>query len=242
MKLLSLIKYLYPFTEKKYILPSYISPHINDFENTESRQLLLIACKSIESVKEYFDYIEDYTSKGSDTVYLKRYIGEHYPLIYSLIRHLNIENVVEIGTFNGMASRIILDSRKDINLTTFDLIPWDKFQTHLSHDDFRSGKFTQVLANLEISEEFNTHLKTLTSAELIFLDGPKNISFEDNFLTLMSKSYFPEKTRYLLMDDIRFAKMHKVWCKIKSPKCDLTSLGHWSGTGLVDISKGLIFE
>jgi hypothetical protein len=33
--------------------------------------------------------------------------------------------------------------------------------------------------------------------------------------------------------------MVNLWRRIDSPKIDLTSFGHWSGTGLVDISNGL---
>jgi hypothetical protein len=33
--------------------------------------------------------------------------------------------------------------------------------------------------------------------------------------------------------------MLNLWDKIESPKIDLTSLSHWSGTGIVDISETL---
>lgn len=33
--------------------------------------------------------------------------------------------------------------------------------------------------------------------------------------------------------------MLNLWDEIESPKIDLTSLSHWSGTGLVDISDRL---
>ncbi len=32
--------------------------------------------------------------------------------------------------------------------------------------------------------------------------------------------------------------MIDIWRSIKSPKLDATSFSHWSGTGIVDISKG----
>jgi hypothetical protein len=40
-------------------------------------------------------------------------------------------------------------------------------------------------------------------------------------------------------DDIRFVNMVDNWNAIASPKLDLTSFGHWSGTGLVDLSEPL---
>ena len=33
--------------------------------------------------------------------------------------------------------------------------------------------------------------------------------------------------------------MIDLWVSIESPKLDVSSFGHWSGTGLVDISEGL---
>ena len=47
------------------------------------------------------------------------------------------------------------------------------------------------------------------------------------------------KNRLLLIDDVKYFTMYKVWKKIQSPKLDLSSFGHWSGTGIVDISRGL---
>jgi hypothetical protein len=37
-----------------------------------------------------------------------------------------------------------------------------------------------------------------------------------------------------MFDDIRLWNMLRTWRTINRPKLDLTSFGHWSGTGLVD--------
>jgi hypothetical protein len=49
----------------------------------------------------------------------------------------------------------------------------------------------------------------------------------------------PRPGKLLILDDIRFTNMIPLWRAISSPKLDLSSFGHWSGTGLVDISDGL---
>ena len=49
----------------------------------------------------------------------------------------------------------------------------------------------------------------------------------------------PKTGKLLIMDDIKFINMIDLWRNIKSPKIDLSSFGHWSGTGVVDISDGL---
>lgn len=36
------------------------------------------------------------------------------------------------------------------------------------------------------------------------------------------------------MDDIRVWTMLKTWREISYPKLDLTSFGHWSGTGIIE--------
>jgi hypothetical protein len=38
----------------------------------------------------------------------------------------------------------------------------------------------------------------------------------------------------VVFDDIRVMNMVATWRRIARPKLDLTSFGHWSGTGLID--------
>ena len=70
-------------------------------------------------------------------------------------------------------------------------------------------------------------------------DGPKDGVFERTFASLLTTIEFPKKDRWLLLDDIRFPSELPLWRLIASPKIDLTSFGHFSGTGLVNISEGL---
>ena len=72
----------------------------------------------------------------------------------------------------------------------------------------------------------------------MFLDGPKDGIFEKQLLSrLASAEYF--KPKILVLDDIKFMNMIPLWRSIQNPKLDLTSFGHWSGTGLVDVREGL---
>ena len=70
------------------------------------------------------------------------------------------------------------------------------------------------------------------------MDAPKDGVFEYRFLQLLS-TLQPKKNKLLILDDIRFINMVDLWVSIESPKLDVSSFGHWSGTGLVDISEGL---
>ena len=67
------------------------------------------------------------------------------------------------------------------------------------------------------------------------MDAPKDGKFEPKMIELLLKLP-PKKDRILIMDDIWFDCMQPLWRSIKCPKIDITSLGHWSGTGIVDLS------
>jgi hypothetical protein len=124
-------------------------------------------------------------------------------------------------------------------IVTFDIVKWDSFETHLSSDVFNSRRITQRLSDLSIEENFVQFKSLLGKAELIFCDGPKNGRFEAAFLHLLKTLPADEGLRILMLDDIHFPNMIDLWRSIRSPKLDITSFGHFSGTGLVDLSGGL---
>lgn len=172
--------------------------------------------------------------------------GDHYRLLAGLLTILNdnctLNNIVDIGTHYGTGTRVMLDYAPKAKVTTFDLTSWDQFPTtFLKNSDFTSngGRLTQHLENLQDPDTFNKHKKLLENSDFIMCDGPKDGSFEASFLSKLASVSFPDKLRFLLLDDIRFATEMPLWRRIQSPKLDLTSFGHFSGTGLVNISKGL---
>jgi hypothetical protein len=65
------------------------------------------------------------------------------------------------------------------------------------------------------------------------VDGPKDGIFERKLLQQLETVEF-HKPLLVVMDDIRFWNMLAIWQEITRPKLDLTSFGHWSGTGLVE--------
>jgi len=103
------------------------------------------------------------------------------------------------------------------------------------------GGITQVIGDLARDDVFSDNLQLLNEADLIFMDAPKDDVFEykmaSNFQKLEKKA-----SKLLLIDDIQFVNMIDFWRSIKSPKLDVTSFGHWSGTGVVDISDGFKFS
>jgi predicted O-methyltransferase YrrM len=165
--------------------------------------------------------------------YLSENPGEHYQLLASLVRVLKPKHVTEIGTFTGLSALSILTTLdKDAHLTTFDIVPWDRIpDSALRPEDFDSGQLKQRIGDLAGEHYFRQNVDVLDSSSLIFVDGPKDGRFEPAFLELLLGT--GRQTRALLvLDDIRLWNMLGVWADLPLAKQDLTSFGHWSGTGI----------
>ncbi|MCA9109270.1 MAG: hypothetical protein KDA52_04930 [Planctomycetaceae bacterium] len=165
--------------------------------------------------------------------------GEHYRLLSALVTHLQPSLVIEIGTYTGLSSLAMLTTLPtDSKLITFDIVPWQSIDhTHLHHSDFESGRLEQEIADLSDPDQFVRFQPLLEQADLVFVDGPKDIRFEEAFLKHLSSLHLP-KQPLLVFDDIKLWNMLRIWRTIRKPKLDLTSFGHWSGTGLVDWVDG----
>jgi hypothetical protein len=80
---------------------------------------------------------------------------------------------------------------------------------------------------------FRGFAETLCGCDLLFVDAPKNVIFERTLLQRLESIQLSPKA-LVLFDDIRQWNMLEIWRNIARPKIDLTSFGHWTGTGLVD--------
>lgn len=194
----------------------------------------------VNSINNAFKINLKSNKNKNDSKYFNIFPGEHYRLLAGLIDYEKPKTLIDIGTSSGMSSRVMLDySKIDSEIITFDLIKWNEFNSHLSKNDFKSRKFTQYLEDLSNYDIFKKHLALIDKADLIFLDAPKDGVFEYLFIRNLVKSNLSVKKRFLILDDIKFLNMIKLWRSIKSPKFDLTSFGHASGSGIVDISSNI---
>lgn len=182
--------------------------------------------------------IDDVNPSLNDGVYCNIYPGEHYRLLKALAKILDPQVIVEVGTYTGMGARALMQGQSKGVVYTYDILPWDFFESHLVQKDFDDKKMIQKLADLSNEDEFDRHLDLLNEAQIIFVDAPKDGQFEYQFLPLLKKLK-PKENRLLILDDIRFVNMADLWISIQSPKLDISSFGHWSGTGLIDISQPL---
>jgi predicted O-methyltransferase YrrM len=160
--------------------------------------------------------------------------GEHYKLLAALVRVLRPAVVVEVGTYTGLSALTILHNLPaNGRLVTYDVQPWRQIpDTALTEADFADGRLRQEVADLGERAEFDRHSELLTSAGLIFLDGPKDGVFEQRVLESLASVPFPTAP-LVVFDDIRVWNMLGIWQGVRRPKLDLTSFGHWSGTGLI---------
>jgi len=164
--------------------------------------------------------------------------GEHYRLLGALVKVLQPKVVIEIGTDCGMSALVMKKYLPaDGRLVTFDLRPWATVPEHdLVEEDFADGRLEQRIADLADPAVFEANRDLIQSADFFFIDGPKNIEFETRFMAQLATVDFATPP-ILLFDDTRLKSMLKFWRDLPYPKLDLTSFGHWSGTGLVEFTR-----
>ena len=161
--------------------------------------------------------------------------GEHYKLLGGLMLSLKPREVVEIGTSMGLsalAMKKYLPS--EAKIFTFDIRDCKSDPDYvLREGDFADGRLVQFLDDLSQPDIFLKYGGILKTADFIFLDASKDGVTEEKFLENFQRVPFRDRM-LILLDDIRLWNMLKIWRDIASPKLDLTSFGHWSGTGVVE--------
>jgi predicted O-methyltransferase YrrM len=192
--------------------------------------LLLEAAKEARNIS--LEVVVARATSRQQAILLQQWPGEHYRLLAGLVRALSPHQIVEIGTATGMSALALLSTASDhAQLTTYDLLAWKSFQDTVLMDHDFGPRLQQRLADLSRPDIFDRESETLGSADLIFIDGPKDGTFE----TLATSSIIKVlagRPAILVYDDIRVMNMVQFWRDLPLPKLDATSLGHWSGTGL----------
>lgn len=159
--------------------------------------------------------------------------GEHYKLLAGFVKVCKPKCVVEIGTYQGLS---LLSLKEHLpqgsKILSFDVVPWQNIEgTILKEEDFEVNRSYQIVADLSIPSVFEAHKRMLSEAEVIFIDVTHDGILEEKLYTLLKTVIF-KKEPLIIFDDIRFFSMLKFWRNIADPKIDLTSFGHWSGTGV----------
>ena len=193
---------------------------------------------SLLDVCQKFIEIAKKTNTTNSLTQNDKFPGEHYFFLRTLSEIFSDANWVEIGTAEGESAFHIQLGSKTNYITTFDIIPIEKFDR--KHDlDF--SRLEQIIGDLSDSNYFDSKVKIFEKADIIFLDGPKNIKFEKRLFELFTKVNFKENT-FLIIDDIRTKNLIGLYSRITSAKIDVSGFGHFTGTGIVDLSKGFTMD
>ena len=199
-----------------------------------SPRLLRLGMEAMEAAQSRVS-LDDLSIRRNIPDYYTCWPGEHYRLLGALVQVLRPKSVIEIGTFTGLSAITMLKYLPpDSRMATFDVERWDAIpDTVLAPRDFADGRLVQHVDNLGDAEAFARHRERIASADFMFIDGPKDNVFEHRFMELLRTIRF-EKAPILVFDDTRLWSMLRFWRQLPYPKLDMTSFGHWSGTGLLE--------
>jgi len=200
---------------------------------------LLNICAQLAAVTPNISHplLDSRAARAAEARWYKCFPGEHYHLLTALASLLKPAIVWEFGTDTGMSAVALLEGLdQEATLYTVDIDSWkSKRVSWLIDADFSSRRVTQVVSDMKAPGLFSQYKDKIADAGLLFVDGPKDGFTEAAFLTLLGAIPF-RRTPIVVFDDIRLMNMLQIWRGIQRHKMDMTSYGHWSGTGLVDWS------
>ena len=195
----------------------------------------LLCAAATRTIEVDLRTLADRARRDDERRQLLTWPGHHYRLLAGLADELAAVSVVEVGTYTGASALTFADRPGVRSVVTYDIVPWQQVDDAMFDEaDFKinGGCIEQRLADLQDPAVFAREAPVLEAADLIFLDGPKDVSFERRFLELLLA--MPRRKRQcLVIDDVRVNTMVDIWQRFPVPKIDAASLGHWSGTGLV---------
>jgi hypothetical protein len=160
---------------------------------------------------------------------------EHYKLLSYMSTLFNNCNIFDIGTHKG-ESATALSYNKSNTIYTFDI------ENRIVNKNNPDNIIFNYVNIFEDSVRDGWKDKLLNSP-LIFLDiDPHNGILEYEFYLFLKENNYQGM---LVIDDIWYFKnmRNNLWYKIETEyKLDITHMGHWSGTGVVQFNKKYDFE
>ena len=220
-----------PFTSDHQLYSMLFSQHDDPFLPTPS--LMETSIKALSHAASLS--LDDVSKRFKEPPYYPNiWPGEHYKLLAGFVLAVKPKLVVEIGTAQGVSA---LSMKKYLPLSskiiTFDIFSWkDDEKTILKEEDFQDGRLTQYIADISDNNSFSQYKNLISTADLLFIDVTHDGKLESEIIKKFKEEGFIN-TPYIIFDDIRVWSMLKMWRNIAMPKLDLTSFGHWSGTGVV---------
>ncbi len=213
-----------PGTRSSRVVP--VSDHgvIEGFEMPTSQDLSTKYGLTRENIsridlKRFSKYVANAEHRG---YFLDADFREHYRLIAYLSTLFDNVTIFDIGTNRGY-SALALSYNPSNRIVSYDIVECKELtcREELSNIEYLIG---DVLKD-----------DRLLGSPLIMLDTDHDGIFESECYRLLKENAY---SGLLFLDDIRlFPPMKTFWNMIFEPKQDLTELGHWSGSGLVDFGS-----
>ena len=152
-----------------------------------------------------------------ENLYFNDHAGrEYYRLLSYISNQFKYSTFIDVGTYRGL-SAFALATDKSNFVISYDIE--DRRELDADNIHFVIG---------DVLKE-----KQLRSASVILLDTLHDGVFENKFINHLRKI---EYSGILLLDDIHLNKeMEMVWDSITETKKDLTNIGHYTGTGYVEM-------
>ena len=204
----------------------------DDEPTRPSRALINLAIETIARARDLRLDGFDARAPGAAEV-ANLWPGEQHRLLAALVEVQQPRRIVEIGTGPGI-STLAMGARlpREGRLVTFDVVPWHRIpETVLCADDFADGRLVQQVDDVTHTDGWRRHRELFHEADLVFVDAAKDGRMEARLVELLRGCSF-RTPPVLVFDDIRVWNMLSTWRALPWPKLDVTSFGHWTGTGL----------
>jgi len=142
--------------------------------------------------------------------------GEHYKLLAELSSKQNNIRISDIGTFRGCSALAL---------------SYNKTNTVISYDVADHKTISNIPDNVEFVLYNKPFSPDILNSSIIMLDIMHDGVQERMIIDFLIENNWKGT---LIMDDIiHFPELKKLWNEIELPKQDVTSKGHWSGTGII---------
>jgi len=153
--------------------------------------------------------------------FLNTNFKEHYQLLAYLTTRFQDATFFDIGTLKGY-SALALSYESANRVISYDIA------------DFKELTHPEQLTNIEYRIGNALDAPELLSSAMILLDTAHDGEFETQVYSFLKQNHY---RGLLVLDDIHLNDpMKQFWGSIDLPKEDVTDIGHWSGTGIVDFS------
>jgi predicted O-methyltransferase YrrM len=210
---------------------------LDDINHEPSPRLIEVCLRAADTARQ--TQLHELAARArlpQQRTWVTQWPGEHYRLLTALCRNEEVSLAVEVGTWTGMGTLALAAGAQRV--VTYDVVPWQDIPDSLFCDD-DWVHIEQRLGDLS-GDFFETQVEIFRQADLVFIDGPKDAVFEPQFVSRLLPALRPGTL--LVFDDILFFSMLQFWRDLPLPKIDMTSWGHWSGTGIAEVPGGGVSE